>query len=92
MDSDLLEMSEQELRDEIMKIRTAIRTHRDQQGDENCWLDDQFYLYGLLPETSDADPQLPEKELMMLNCSRYYDCRKAGKLYIPLTEMTKGKS
>jgi len=87
VDNDLLEMSAEQLREELMKVRTAIRTHRDQKGDENCWLDDQFYLYGLLPEVKDADPQLPDKELMMMNCSRYYDCRKAGKLYIPLTKL-----
>lgn len=28
-----------------------------------------------------------KKDLMMVNCSRYYDCVKTGKLYIPLTEM-----
>lgn len=87
MDNDLREMSEQQLMGEVMKLREGIRKHRDQKGDENCWLDDQFYLYELLPEKINADPQLPDKELMMVNCSRYYDCRKAGKLYIPLTEL-----
>ena len=87
MDDDLRGMSEQQLQQEVMKLREGIRKHRDQKGDENCWLDDQFYLYGLLPEKVNADPQLPDKELMMVNCSRYYDCRKAGKLYVPLTEL-----
>lgn len=87
MDDDLRGMSEQQLIDEIMKLREGIRKHRDQKGDENCWLDDQFYLYGLLPEKINAEPQLPDKDLMMLNCSRYYDCRKAGKEYIPLKEL-----
>jgi hypothetical protein len=86
-DPDIREMPVIELQDEIMKLREGIRKHRDQKGDENCWLDDQFYLYGLLPEKINADPQLPEKPLMMANCSRYYDCRKAGKLYIPLTKL-----
>ena len=86
MDNDLREMSEQQLIDEVMNLRNGIRKHRDQKGDDNCWLDD-FALYGLLPEKIKADPQLPDKELMMVNCSRYYDCRKAGKLYIPLKEL-----
>ena len=89
LDNDLCNMSIPELQDEIMKLRGGIRKHRDQKGDDNCWLDDQFYLYGLLPENMGADPQLPDKELMMVNCSRYYDCRKAGKLYIPLTSLEK---
>lgn len=91
MDSDLKSMSIEQLQQEVMKLREGIRKHRDQKGDENCWLDDQFYLYGLLPEKIGADPQLPDKDLMMLNCSRYYDCRKAGKEYIPLTKLPEGE-
>lgn len=91
MDVDLISMSKEELQNEVMKLREGIRKHRDQKGDENCWLDDQFYLYGMLPEKIKVDPELPPKELMMVNCSRYYDCRKAGKEYIPLTELPKEK-
>lgn len=89
MDADLQSMSQEELHNEVMKLREGIRKHRDQKGDENCWLDDQFYLYGLLPEKTKVDPQLPEKPLMMLNCSRYYDCRKSGKEYIALDSLPK---
>ena len=87
MDNDIADMSFMQLQEEVMKLRNGIRKHRDQKGDENCWLDDQFYLYGLLPEKIKADPQLPEKQLMMLNCSRYYDCRKAGLMYVPLDKL-----
>ncbi len=80
---DLGGMSREQLQQEVIKLRKAIRYHRDQKGDDNCWLDD-FVLYGALPEQIKANPELPDKELMMVNCSRYYDCRKAGKLYIPL--------
>jgi hypothetical protein len=86
-DPDIKNMSIAELEQEIMKLRNGIRKHRDQKGDENCWLDDQFYLYGLLPEKIKADPELPDKQLMMINCERYYECRKAGKGYIPLKEL-----
>jgi len=89
MDVDLTRMSADELRQEVMKLRNAIRTHRDQKGDANCWLDSQMYLYGLLPEKIDADPQLPNKNLMMINCSRYYECRKNGENYFPLEELPK---
>jgi hypothetical protein len=87
VDEDLENMSTQQLRDEVIKLRTTIRTHRDQKGDENCWLDDGMYLYGLLPEKIGADPQLPNKQLMMQNCVKYYECRKRGKLYKPFSEM-----
>lgn len=89
MDADVKAMSVEELQQEVMKLRTAIRTHRDQKGDENCWLDDGFYLYEALPEKVGADPQLPPKQLMMQNCVKYYECRKRGRLYKPFTEMPK---
>jgi hypothetical protein len=89
MDVDLQSMTLKELQDEVMKLRLGIRKHRDQKGDENCWLDDQFYLYGMLPEKLKVDQELPPKPLMMLNCSRYYDCRKAGKEYVPLDTLPK---
>ena len=87
MDEDIKDMPIIDLQIEIMKLRNGIRTHRDQKGDENCWLDGKFYLYGLLPERVDVDPQLPNKQLMMVNCSRFYDCKKAGKDYYPLKEL-----
>ena len=84
MDKDIENMSAAQIQDEVQKLRDGIRTHRDQKGDDNCFLDDQMYLYGLLPEKIGAYPELPNKDLMMLNCSRYYECRKIGKLYQPL--------
>jgi len=86
MDKDIENMSIFDLQNEAQKLRDGIRVHRDQKGDDNCWLDDQMYLYGLLPEKIGADPELPNKDLMMLNCSKYYECRKAGKLYKPVTK------
>ena len=89
VDKDLENMSVAELQEEVMKLRTAIRTHRDQKDDENCWLDDGMYLYGVLPEKIGADPQLPDKQLMMQNCVKYYECRKHGRMYKPFSQMPK---
>jgi hypothetical protein len=86
MDSDLQKMSIRELQYEVMLLRNAIRKHRDQKGDDNCWLDD-FELYGLLPERIKCNPDLPNKELMMHNCALYYECRKANKLYVPVDKL-----
>lgn len=88
MDEDLLNLSNSELQEKVIKLREAIRYHRDQRGDDNCWLDD-FSLYDLLPEKIKSNPELPNKQLMMVNCSRYYDCRKERKLYVPLDELPK---
>jgi len=35
--------------DEVHRLQTAIRTHRDMRGDDRCWLDDET-LYKVLPE------------------------------------------
>jgi hypothetical protein len=87
VDKDLEHLSVVELQEEVMKLRTAIRNHRDQKGDDNCWLDDGNYLYNLLPEKIKCNPELPRKQLMMVNCFRYYDCRKANKPYVPLESL-----
>jgi hypothetical protein len=87
MDDDLRGMSLGDARNEVMKLRNAIRRHRDQKGDDNCWLDDYEYLYKLLPEKIKCNPELPDKDLMMYNCSRYYECRKANKLYCPAEKL-----
>lgn len=34
---------------EIERLQQAIRKHRDQRGDDRCWLDDET-LYAVLPE------------------------------------------
>lgn len=86
MDNDLANMKFEDLQQEVMKLRSAIRYHRDQKGDDNCWLDSKT-LYDVLPEKIGVSPELPDKQLMMINCSRYYDCRKAGKFYTPLDEL-----
>jgi hypothetical protein len=35
--------------DEIERLRSAIRSHRDAKGDDRCWQDDET-LYAVLPE------------------------------------------
>lgn len=89
MDKDIEQMPVDKLQEEIMLLRTAIRNHRDQKDDNNCYLDDFTYLYSYLPEKIKADPQLPNKQLMMTNCTRYYECRKNNKLYVPLEKISR---
>lgn len=68
------------LRTEIRMLRNSIRHHRDQRGDDRCWMDDQE-LYAVLPERKQADPKLPPKEEFLGNCARY--CEKFWKLRQP---------
>lgn len=73
MDTDLHAMSLEELKLEIQKLRDVIRYHRDQKGDDRCWVDD-LRLYELLPEGAEGyDPTLPPEEEFLANCKRF--CR-----------------
>lgn len=57
------------------KLLAAIRKHRDQRGDDRCWLDDRE-LYTALPEGLDgADLRLHCPEEMLANCKRYIAAR-----------------
>jgi len=69
MDEDLLDMSHDELLDEITKLRTAIREHRDSRGHDLCWWHPS--LWGALPESSDPLPEVPEWEQFMRGCIQY---------------------
>lgn len=63
------------LEQEVMKLRSAIRYHRDQKGDDRCWLDD-IKLYEALPETGNAELTLPPKEEFLGSCKKFWECRQ----------------
>ena len=58
------------LLDELDRLRAAIRKHRDQRGDDRCWLDDRE-LYAVLGDANDGDQRLPPPEEMLECCKRY---------------------
>ena len=61
---------------EVLKLRAAIRSHRDQKGDDRCWMDD-VELYKNLPEgVVDADFSLLSDEQFRRNCDVYIQNRK----------------
>lgn len=74
-DKELNEVSRDELISEIYRLRKGIRYHRDEKGDDRCWLDDQK-LYELLPETGNKDFTLPPKEKFLQSCNRFWECRQ----------------
>ena len=53
---------------------SAIRKHRDQRGDDRCWMDDEE-LYKVLPEGFTPPPRDTTVELK--NCERYIASRQA---------------
>lgn len=60
----------------IQEIRQAIRQHRDQKGDDRCWLDD--YRVWACIEGSPADPEaLPSFEDGMEQCRAFFLHRRA---------------
>ncbi len=72
-DKDIYEMNVHAMASEIRRLRMAIRNHRDQRGDDRCWMDDNE-LYAVLPEGVNAEFQLPEKRTFLGNCARH--CEK----------------
>lgn len=58
---------------EARRLREGIRAHRDQRGDDRCWLDDER-LHALLPEGIPALTCM-DFELMYPNCKRFLQTR-----------------
>ena len=69
MDEDLAVMSRDQLIDEVRKLRSGIRQHRDSTKHELCWHHPQ--LWGLLPERQDPLPVVPDWPEFLRGCLRY---------------------
>jgi hypothetical protein len=69
MDEDLDTMTRDQLVDEAKRLRAGIRAHRDTSLQELCWHHPQ--LWGLLPERTDPQPEVPEWPQFMAGCVRY---------------------
>jgi hypothetical protein len=69
MDADLSGMSRAELMAEVMTLRDGIRGHRDRSKHELCWYHPA--LWGLLPETAEAVPVVPNWPEFMRGCVQY---------------------
>ena len=69
MDSDLDDLTREELIAELVKLRNAVRVHRDSTGHALCW----HYpaLWSLLPEPSSVKPVVPEWPVFLRGCLRY---------------------
>lgn len=69
MDTDLAQMSREELIAEVCRLRAGIRKHRDSTEHDLCW--HQPDLWALLPEKTDPVPVVPEWPQFMRGCIRY---------------------
>jgi len=69
MDEDLQQMSKEQLIEEITKLRTGIRAHRDSSGQNLCW--NHPKLWSLLPEKIEPKISIPEWPDFMKGCVEY---------------------
>lgn len=68
---ELADLDKSQLMKAIKDRRKAIRYHRDQIGDDRCWLDDGLVWAAL--NTTPAEPKvLPDYEKMMEHCSAFF--------------------
>ena len=83
MDSDLDQMTRDQLIAEVKKLREGIREHRDSSEHELCW--HHPALWGLLPERTDPIPVVPEWPDFIRGCVRY---RQSLDIQAPATSRT----
>ena len=69
MDDDLETFSREQLVAEVIRLRTAIRAHRDSTGHELCW--HHPALWALLPEQASVQPTVPEWPVFLRGCIHY---------------------
>ena len=69
MDEDVNELSREQLLLEVVKLRNAIRAHRDASGHDLCWHHPS--LWALLPEKVNPSISVPEWPQFMRGCVRY---------------------
>ena len=68
-DDDLSCMSPNQLIEEVIKLRTGIRKHRDASGNELCWYHPE--LWNLLPEKILPQIAVPEWAEFIAKCAAY---------------------
>jgi hypothetical protein len=69
MDEDLEALDRDALIAEVRRLRAGIRVHRDSTGHELCW--HHPALWGLLPESTDPQPVVPDWPQFLRGCLRY---------------------
>lgn len=68
-DKDLSNLTSEELKAEVIRLRDGIRHYRDQTGHELCWFNPE--LTGLLPEQQEQKPFVPPFCEFMQNCAAF---------------------
>lgn len=69
MDEDIEHFTQEQLINEIKKLRHGIRTHRDSTKHDLCWHHPQ--LWNLLPEKIEPEIAVPAWPQFMRGCLKY---------------------
>ncbi|MES2935566.1 MAG: hypothetical protein V4805_18995 [Pseudomonadota bacterium] len=69
MDTDLDQLTREQLIAEIVRLRNGIRAHRDSSGHALCWFHPA--LWGLLPEQTDPLPVVPAWPQFIQGCVHF---------------------
>lgn len=69
IDPDVKTMTVPQLRQEIMRLRTAFRKEASSTGNHRCWIT----LLQALPEGKNIQPLTLPRETFLSNCGRYFD-------------------
>src|SRR5450631_2148869 len=69
MDHDLVDLTREQLLQEVKRLRSAIRSHRDSTGHDLCW--HQPALWALLPEKTTAAVAVPAWPQFLRGCVKY---------------------
>ncbi|MEZ5097758.1 MAG: hypothetical protein R2731_17765 [Nocardioides sp.] len=69
MDEDLASFTRDELVAEVVKLRRAVRAHRDSSGHDLCWHHPE--LWGTLPERVEPDIAVPPWPQFLRGCVAY---------------------
>lgn len=77
LDADIESFGAEPLRELMRKTRSVLRWHRDQRGDDRCWLDDWKLYRETLPENQISFFVLPERSEFMRRCERFFIMRQS---------------
>ena len=75
------DMTVRSLAEEVLRLREAIRRHRDKTGHELCWLNDVELWSELGENASYPHNTLPVREEFLRQCAHYYESRIHGTPY-----------
>ena len=90
MDEDVEHLDRDALIAEVKQLRAGIREHRDSSGHELCWHHPK--LWGLLPESTDPVPAVPDWPQFLHGCLRYRESLDEQLPHAPRTKDEFGKT